>query len=231
MSMKRNRSASLSAMRTPLAKHLQVALVQPRPVEYPVLDPDAERTRYWAPPFQVNNLNFGLTSKIIGYTGEFRYATPWWTLLGKYFRGSDLRFYFSGLGQDIFFDGPAEQLMTVLAQLPEVRQHDAARTVPILVELRKLHPMYANVLIADRDGTVWASAIPVAGPFNVADRRYFRNALASGHLLGVPHAVQALGQVRLVRQDDGGRGDVLLHLAGQPGQFFMFLQKSGFMVQ
>ena len=76
----------------------------------------------------------------------------------------------------------AEQLMTVLAQLPEVRQHDAARTVPILVELRKLHPMYANVLIADRDGTVWASAIPVAGPFNVADRRYFRNALASGHL-------------------------------------------------
>ncbi|HEY6009234.1 MAG TPA: cache domain-containing protein, partial [Geobacteraceae bacterium] len=76
----------------------------------------------------------------------------------------------------------AEQLMTAIAQLPEVKQHDAAKTVPILRELRKLNPMYANITVADRDGTVWATALPVKGPFNVADRRYFKNALASGQL-------------------------------------------------
>ena len=75
-----------------------------------------------------------------------------------------------------------EQLMTALAQLPVVRKHDAAGTVPILRELLKLNPMYANMIVADRDGTVWATAVPVAAPFNIAERRYFRNALASGQL-------------------------------------------------
>src|SRR5512143_3380374 len=76
----------------------------------------------------------------------------------------------------------AEQLMTAVAQLPEVKQHDAAKTVPILRELRNLNPRYANIAIADRDGAVWATAVPVTGPYNVADRRYFKNALASGQL-------------------------------------------------
>ncbi|GFE58803.1 hypothetical protein AOG1_26830 [Geobacter sp. AOG1] len=76
----------------------------------------------------------------------------------------------------------AEQLMTAVAQLPDVKQHDAAKTVPILTELRKLNPMYSNIFIADRDGTVWATAVTVTGHFNVADRRYFKNALASGKM-------------------------------------------------
>jgi len=76
----------------------------------------------------------------------------------------------------------AEQLMTALAQLPEVKGHDAARVKPILRELRKLNPMYSNIFIADREGTVWASAVAVKPPFVVADRRYFRNALANGQL-------------------------------------------------
>jgi signal transduction histidine kinase len=76
----------------------------------------------------------------------------------------------------------AEQLMTAIAQLPEVKQHDGARTVPILRELRNLNPIYSNITIADRDGTVWATAVPVTGPYNIANRRYFRNALASGQL-------------------------------------------------
>src|SRR5262249_36936795 len=66
----------------------------------------AERLRFWAPPFQTSNLNFSLRSHTIGYTGEFRLAAPSLSLVGKYYRGSDLRFYFAGMGQDIFFDGP-----------------------------------------------------------------------------------------------------------------------------
>jgi len=76
----------------------------------------------------------------------------------------------------------AEQLMTALAQIPDVKRHDTARVEPILRELRKLNPMYSNIFIADMKGTVWASAVPVPPPFVVADRRYFRNALASGKL-------------------------------------------------
>jgi hypothetical protein len=64
-----------------------------------------ERVRYFAPPFQEAGRNFAVRSKSDGYTGEFRLATPWWTLLGKYYRGADLRYYFGGLAQDVFFDG------------------------------------------------------------------------------------------------------------------------------
>ncbi len=65
----------------------------------------AERVRYFAPPFQTAGRNFPLRSDSNGYTGEFRLATPWWTLLGKYYRGADLRFYFAGLAQEVFFQG------------------------------------------------------------------------------------------------------------------------------
>ncbi|OFW35199.1 MAG: hypothetical protein A3J28_08265 [Acidobacteria bacterium RIFCSPLOWO2_12_FULL_60_22] len=65
----------------------------------------AERVRYFAPPFQQEGRSFRLRSRSNGYTGEFRLATPWWILLGKYYRGADLRFYFGGLAQDVFFEG------------------------------------------------------------------------------------------------------------------------------
>ena len=65
-----------------------------------------ERVRYFQPPFQTAGRSFALRSDSNGYTGEFRLATPWWTLLGKYYRGADLRYYFGGLAQDVFIDGP-----------------------------------------------------------------------------------------------------------------------------
>ena len=74
----------------------------------------------------------------------------------------------------------AEQLLTVLAQLPEVKKHDSAQVEPILRELLKSNPMYMNIAVADLNGIVWASALPVKQPFIVADRRYFRNALETG---------------------------------------------------
>lgn len=76
----------------------------------------------------------------------------------------------------------AEQMMTALAQLPEVKNREKGKVEPILRELRKLNPMYSNIVIADRNGTVWASAIPVKPPFIISDRRYFKNALSSGKL-------------------------------------------------
>ena len=76
----------------------------------------------------------------------------------------------------------ARQLMVALSQLPEIKQKNAAAAVPLLSEILKLNPDISNIFCADRSGTVWATAVPVKPPFIVSDRRYFKNALASGQL-------------------------------------------------
>lgn len=76
----------------------------------------------------------------------------------------------------------AEQLMMTLAQLPEVKNRDAATVGQILRELHKLNPRYSNITIADRNGRVWATAVPTVDPVVIADRRYFRSAVATGRL-------------------------------------------------
>jgi two-component system cell cycle sensor histidine kinase/response regulator CckA len=76
----------------------------------------------------------------------------------------------------------AEQMMTALAQLPEVKNHDPALIEPVLQKLLELNSMYSNIIIADSRGSVWATAVPTKPPFVVADRRYFRNAVSSGRL-------------------------------------------------
>jgi PAS domain S-box-containing protein len=74
----------------------------------------------------------------------------------------------------------AQQVLTVLSQLPEVKKKRTAQVESLLRDLLKLNPMYLNIHVADLTGTVWASALPVAKPLVVADRRYFRNALETG---------------------------------------------------
>ena len=56
-----------------------------------------------------------------------------------------------------------------------------SRVEPLLSDLLKLHTQYSNIFITDRSGSVWASAVPGKN-VNVSDRRYFKNALATGQL-------------------------------------------------
>ncbi|WP_239027779.1 response regulator [Geomonas subterranea] len=76
----------------------------------------------------------------------------------------------------------AEQLMTSLAQLPEVKERDKSKVEPILRELLKLNPMYGNITISDPRGRMWATAVPTKQPLDVSSRRFFKNAVASGRL-------------------------------------------------
>ena len=76
----------------------------------------------------------------------------------------------------------AQQLMIALAQLPQVKEHNRDRVEPILRDILKLNAQYSNIFIANRNGLVWATAVPVKSPFIIADRNYFKNALASGQL-------------------------------------------------
>ena len=74
------------------------------------------------------------------------------------------------------------QLFIALSQLPEVTSHKHVEVQAILAEILKQSPQYSNIFIADPSGVVWASAVPLTEAVSVADRRYFRNALASGKL-------------------------------------------------
>jgi len=71
----------------------------------------------------------------------------------------------------------AHQLVTVLARLPQVRGHSESAVNAILADVLKLNPQYANIVITDRKGDVWASALPRKSAFSLSDKRTFRNAM------------------------------------------------------
>lgn len=73
----------------------------------------------------------------------------------------------------------ARQLLLTLAQLREVRDRDPGACRQLFGELLARHPIYANLGAADAAGDVYCSALPVPGPVTIADRLYFRQALAT----------------------------------------------------
>jgi len=75
-----------------------------------------------------------------------------------------------------------KQLFIALSQLPEIKTHNQVESGAILSEILKLSPQYSNIFIADPSGSVWTSAIPLKESVTVADRRYFRNAMATGKI-------------------------------------------------
>jgi len=76
----------------------------------------------------------------------------------------------------------AQQLVSALAQFPEVKTRDAAKVEPLLKSILKQNSQYSNLALVDKTGLVWASAVWTKPPFIVADRRYFRNSIEKGQL-------------------------------------------------
>lgn len=73
----------------------------------------------------------------------------------------------------------ARVLLTALARLPEVRRRDAAACSELFADLQQHYARFANLGAIAPNGDVFCSAVPLAGPINVADRPYFRGALAT----------------------------------------------------
>jgi len=69
----------------------------------------------------------------------------------------------------------AKLLCALLAGLPEVKNRDVDKLQSILVDIHKQSPQYINILVADAEGYVWASAVPT-NKETVIDRRYFKSA-------------------------------------------------------
>ncbi len=74
----------------------------------------------------------------------------------------------------------AEQLLVTLSQLPEIKQYDRTRTETLFRKLVALNPRYTNIFAIRPNGMVWATAKPFVISADLSDRRYFKQALASG---------------------------------------------------
>ena len=110
----------------------------------------------------------------------------------------------------------AEQVLLTLSQLPEVRQKNRAAVQPLLQRLKELNPQYANLLVADREGTVWAAVAMPPPPASISDRRYFKNAVRTGQLSSGEYVVskslsKPVFHFALPYQDQSGRlGGVII---------------------
>jgi signal transduction histidine kinase len=69
------------------------------------------------------------------------------------------------------------QLLVALAQLPQARNGDGKACNAFLAELIGHYRRYANLGLADSDGNVFCSAVPIHGPVNIADQAFFQRAL------------------------------------------------------
>ena len=85
--------------------------------------------------------------------------------------------------------GDIEQLLTVLAQLPEVKTHNGPAAQKILSDVYRKSGQYGNIVIAKPTGEIWASALPTTGSLSVKEKRSFLNALGSRHFSSGEFAV------------------------------------------
>ena len=70
----------------------------------------------------------------------------------------------------------ARQLLTAFAEFPQLRPANAAACNAFLGEMLRAMPLYSNFGVAEPDGNLRCSAVPLSGRINVADRAYFRKA-------------------------------------------------------
>ena len=73
----------------------------------------------------------------------------------------------------------ARQLLTSFAALPQLRSANSDACGAFLGEMLKAMPMYFNFGVAELDGNLGCSALPLRSRINVADRAYFQSVLAA----------------------------------------------------
>ena len=72
----------------------------------------------------------------------------------------------------------AHQLLTALAELPQIRERQRPSCGRVLATMLERFPSYSNLGATTASGDIVCSAVPLARPVNVGDRRYFRDAVA-----------------------------------------------------
>jgi PAS domain-containing protein len=126
----------------------------------------------------------------------------------------------------------AQQLGNVIAKLPDVKQHNTVAVNKILKDIINIYPQHHNILIADRAGNVWASALPLNVPNSIGDRRHFRNARSTGRFSSGEYAIGRITGKPLLnfaypRFDARGKFDGVVGLTFNPDFFDRFNQEAG----
>ncbi|EFL50200.1 signal transduction histidine kinase [Solidesulfovibrio fructosivorans JJ]] len=83
-------------------------------------------------------------------------------------------------------------LLTTLAAMPEVRRLDTAACDALFASLLRQNPIYINILVTNRQGDIVASGLPY-GRVNLADRKHFRDAMATGRFSAGEYIVSRTG--------------------------------------
>ena len=94
--------------------------------------------------------------------------------------------------------GNAQQLLVVLAQVSEVKDRKVAATNSLLARILAMNPEYGNIVIADRNGDVWASALPLNQPISMKDSRTFQRATETGRFSSGGYSVGKVSTKRTI---------------------------------
>jgi HAMP domain-containing protein len=87
------------------------------------------------------------------------------------------RLAYSIASEQSILTGNAQQLLTVLASLPEIQKRNVTAVSSILAKILKQSPQFGNIVVTDRTGDVWASALPMTKSFSLKNVRTFMDAL------------------------------------------------------
>lgn len=99
--------------------------------------------------------------------------------------------------QKVFLAG-TEQLAATVSVLPIVKKRDVVAVNSLLADLIKANTQISNIIIVDRTGALWASAVPSEAGLSFGDRRFFREALVSGRISSGEYAVGKILQAPLL---------------------------------
>ncbi|GFO55138.1 hypothetical protein GMSM_21450 [Geomonas sp. Red276] len=83
------------------------------------------------------------------------------------------------LSEQYNLTGDAEQLAMALAQLSDVKLHRADAVNRVLADIMRVTHEYSNIVITDRSGEIWASALPFTKTVSLRGNRAFESACQS----------------------------------------------------
>lgn len=110
-----------------------------------------------------------------------------------------------------------EQMLSILALLPEVRRLDAQGCNQLFRELNNRRPFYSTIAVATPDGNLFASSTPFeSGGVSLSDRKHIKDAIstldfsAGEHILGRISKVRSINYTYPVLDSDGNLLSILI---------------------